>query len=380
MTGKELLARLIAFRSVSSASNLDCIAFIRDWLAAQGIDVRILPGPDGKANLRALVGPNVPGGVVLSGHTDVVPIECQAWTSDPWTLREQDGPLYGRGACDMKGFVALAMLAASKAARMELRRPLHLAFSYDEEVGCKGAPGLIADLVKHAPPAAAVIVGEPSLMRVISGQKHSLAFYTHVTGHSVHSSQIHRGVSAVAIAARLITWFEDRMAGLAATTPDSGFDPPFTTLHCGMVNGGTAANIVAERCTFVTDVRAIPADDALANEAAYREHLNKAVIPAMRRIAPNAGVEVVRRSYVQGLQPSPDSTAELLGRRLTGDNGWTLVSYSTEAGLFQGAGIPAIVCGPGDIAQAHQPDEFLAVEQFEAGARCMERLVAELRS
>lgn len=380
MTDKELLARLVAFRSVSSSSNLDCIEFIRDWLTVRGIEARVLPGPDGKANLRAIVGPAVPGGVVLSGHTDVVPVEGQAWTSDPWTLREQDGMLRARGACDMKGFVALAMVAASKAAKMELRRPLHLALSYDEEVGCKGAPGLIADLTEYAPPPAAVIVGEPSLMRVISGQKHSLAFYTHVTGHSVHSSQVHRGVSAVAVAARLITWFEDRTAGLAATTPENGFDPPFTTLHCGMVHGGTAANIVAERCTFVTDVRAIPSDDAEAHETAYRHHLATRVIPAMRRIAPTAGVEVVRRSYVRGLQPAPDSAAELLGRRLTGDNGWNLVSYSTEAGLFQAVGIPAIVFGPGDIAQAHQPDEFITVEQFEAGARFMDRLLAELQT
>jgi acetylornithine deacetylase len=300
MTERELLARLVAFRSVSSASNLDCIGFIRDWLGQWGIEAHVLPGPDGKANLRAMVGPAVPGGIVLSGHTDVVPVEGQAWTSDPWVLREQDGLLYGRGTCDMKGFVALAMMTAAKATQLQLRRPLHLAFSYDEEVGCKGVPGLIADLIAHAPLPAVVIVGEPSQMRVISGQKHSLAFHTHVTGHSVHSSQVHRGVSAVAVAARLITWFEDRMRRLAETTRDNGFDPPFTTLHCGMVQGGTAANIVAERCSFVTDVRAIPSDDALGYEAAYREHLSTMVIPAMRRISPAAGVEVVRRSFVQG--------------------------------------------------------------------------------
>lgn len=377
MNAREILARLVAFPTVSSDSNLDCVCFIQDCLQRHGIEARILPGADGKANLHAVIGPRVPGGVVLSGHTDVVPVAGQAWSTDPWVLTERDGRLIGRGVVDMKGFLALAMAAAAQAARMELKRPLHLAFSYDEEVGCKGVPGLIADLQMHAPLPEAVIVGEPSTMKVISGHKSSLAFYTHVTGHSVHSSQVHRGVSAVAVAARLITWFEDRMAGLALAATETGFDPPFTTLHCGMVQGGTA-NIVAARCDFVTDVRGVPPEDPRDHEAAYVEYLAHHVIPAMRAVSPAAGVEVVRRSYVSGLRPAPGSAAELLGRRLTGDNGQHLVSYGTEAGLFQAAGFPAIVCGPGDIAQAHQPDEFITLEQFEAGAQLLDRLLQEL--
>lgn len=377
---REMLSRLVAFRTVSRDTNLDCIGFIRDHLLRHGVPSTTIPNEDGtKANLFATIGPDVPGGIVLSGHTDVVPVEAQAWTSDPWSLTERDGRLYGRGTCDMKGFVAIALVAAAAASTKPLARPLHLALSYDEEVGCAGAPSMVDAMVARCGRPRAVVVGEPSNLKVVSGHKTSIAFFTEVTGHTVHSSEVHRGVSAVMVAARLITWFDDRMAReRAEADPDSLFDPPFTTLHCGQVQGGTAANIVAESCRFVTDIRAVPARDVWSFRREYESYVRDAVEPRMKATAPAAGVRILDRSFVPALRPEPDSSAEQLLRGFTGDNDVQVVSYGTEAGLFQQAGWPTVVCGPGSIAQAHQADEFISLEQLAAGERLVGRLVASL--
>jgi acetylornithine deacetylase len=382
ITTREMLARLVAFRTVSRDSNLDCIAFIRDYLAGYGIATTIIPNAEGtKANLYATIGPQVPGGIVLSGHTDVVPVESQAWTTDPWTLTERDGKLYGRGTCDMKGFVATALTAAAAAARMTLARPLYLALSYDEELGCAGAPSMVEAMAASLPLPEAVIVGEPSELRVVSGHKSSLSFFTRVTGHTVHSSEVHRGVSAVMVAARLVTWFDDTMArSRAEADPASPFDPPYTTLHCGQIQGGTAANVVASQCEFVSDIRAAPPDDAWAFKRRYEAYVHDQIEPAMKAIAPDSSVSIVHRGFVPGLRPVFDSPAERLVRAVTGDNGTHVVSYGTEAGIFQNAGWPTVVCGPGNIAQAHQADEFITVAQMEAGERLVGRMIETLKA
>ncbi|MHB2167245.1 acetylornithine deacetylase [Alsobacter sp. R-9] len=379
-TTRELLARLVAFPTVSSESNLDCVAFIRDYLASHGVESRLVPSPDGrKANLFATVGPMVEGGVVLSGHTDVVPVEGQAWSSDPFTLTERDGRLYGRGTCDMKGFDALMLAAVPVMLKAGLKRPVHLALSYDEEVGCQGAPPMVEEMKQAIPTPSAVIVGEPSGMKAVTGHKGSVSWFTVVRGHTVHSSRIDLGVSAVMTAARLVTWLDDAMAAnRAAADPANGFEPPYTTLHCGMIQGGTATNIVSAECRFVTEVRAIPTEDPWDYRRRFEAFVRETIEPRMQAIAPETGVEIVHRAAVRGLLPEPDGAAEALVRRLTGDNGAMVVSYGTEAGIFQGAGWSSIVCGPGDIAQAHQADEFIEIEQLVAGERFMDRLVREL--
>jgi acetylornithine deacetylase len=279
----------------------------------------------------------------------------------------------------MKGFVAIALTAAAAAARMSLARPLHLALSYDEELGCAGAPSMVEEMAARLPLPEAVIVGEPSELRVISGHKSSLSFFTSVAGHTVHSSEVHRGVSAVMVAARLITWFEDIMAANRANADAaSPFDPPFTTLHCGQVQGGTAANIVASACEFVTDIRSVPTDDPWESRRRYEAYIREHIEPAMQAVSPAAHVGITHRGFVPGLRPANDSPAERLLRSLTGDNGAHVVSYGTEAGLFQNAGWPTVVCGPGSIAQAHQADEFITIEQMDAGERLVGRAIRTL--
>jgi acetylornithine deacetylase len=377
---QEVLARLIAFPTVSGASNLDLVAYVRDHLARYGAEVRIVPSPDGrKANLWASFGPRVPGGVVLSGHTDVVPVEGQAWTRDPWQLSEERGRLFGRGTADMKGFDAAVLAAAPMIAAASLARPISIALSYDEEVGCLGAPSLVTDMVANLPPPEAVIVGEPTRLVPVVGHKGSYSFHTRVRGRSVHSSRIDQGVSAVMTAARLVTWLDDVMvADRAAADPDCTFAPPYTTLHCGKIEGGTAANIVASDCSFVTDIRAIPIEDARFYRWRYEAYIREVIEPEMKRIAPEAGIELVDRSAVPGLKPHPGATAERLVCGLSGQTRTEVVSYATEAGIFQAAGWPVIVCGPGDIGQAHTPDAFIEVEQLEAGARFIGKLLTYL--
>jgi acetylornithine deacetylase len=379
MSPREMLARLVAFPSVSSVSNLDIIHFCRDWLASHGIESRLVMSPEGdKANLYASIGPMVEGGVVLSGHTDVVPVEGQAWSTDPWTLTERDGRFYGRGATDMKGFDALVLALVPEMARAPLKRPVHIALSYDEEVACRGAPSMIREMAAALPKPAAVIVGEPTRHAVVTGHKASVQLITRVTGHAVHSSRIDQGVSAVMVAARLIAWHDDTMAqNRRRADPANAFEPPWTTLHCGMVQGGAAANVVASSAWFYSDIRAIPTEnpwDYLERYRAYASSLE----PAMREVAPETGITIELVSDIPGLRPEPEGEAERLVRRLTGDNGTHVVSYGTEAGLFQAAGWSTVVCGPGDIAQAHQPDEYIEASELDAGERFLRRVVDSL--
>ena len=380
LSSREMLARLVAFPSVSTSSNLDIIHFCRDWLQSHGVQSNLIFNAEGsKANLYATIGPMIEGGIVLSGHTDVVPVEGQAWTSDPFTLTERAGRLYGRGTTDMKGFDALALALVPEMIKADLKRPIHIALSYDEELACSGAPSMVRAMAAGIPAPAAVIVGEPTRHAVVTGHKASAQLRTRLTGHAVHSSRIDQGVSAVMTGARLIVWLEDVMnRNRAEHDPDNPFEPPYTTLHCGVMEGGTAANIVASSAWFYTDIRAIPTEDPMEYVARYRAHVAEAVVPAMKAIAAEAGIDVELVSLVPGLKPEQDGSAERLMRKLTGDNGSHVVSYGTEAGLFQQAGWSTVVCGPGDIAQAHQPDEYIEVSEFEAGERLLRRVIAEL--
>ena len=380
LSTREMLARLVAFPTVSSESNLDCVAFIQDWLAGWGVESHRVYNPEGnKANLYATVGPAVEGGVILSGHTDVVPVEGQNWTSDPFVLTERDGKLFGRGTCDMKGFDAAVLAAVPAMLRAGLKRPVHIALSYDEEVGCQGAPSMVEAMARTIPAPSAVIVGEPSMMKAVVGHKGGLSWFTEVRGKSVHSSRIDTGVSAVMTAARLVTWLDDQLqANREKADPSNPFAPPYTTIHCGTINGGTATNIVSASCRFVTEVRALPQEDPLDVKRRFERYVRDVIEPKMKAIAPESGVDIVPRAAVRGLAPEENGAAEGLVRKLTGDNERSFVSYGTEAGIFQANGWSSVICGPGDIAQAHQADEFIEIEQLAAIDRFMRGLVKEL--
>ena len=381
LSPRQILDRLVSFPTVSRDTNLPLIDWVEDYLESHGVTAHRVWNEDRtKASLYAHIGPEVAGGVVLSGHSDVVPVDGQVWSSDPWTVTERDGRLYGRGTCDMKGFVALALAAVPLALATDLKRPLQLALSYDEELGCTGAPPMIAEMARSLPRAAAVIVGEPSRFSVVTGHKGGTGFKVHVKGYEVHSSLIHTGVSAIMAAAPLID-FANRVNAANAARPPAAlaqmFDPPWTTLHVGMIRGGTAHNITAADCRFSCEIRVVPGEDIEDWVAAFEGQVAQAVA-AMQTIRPETGITVERFFSVPPLRPETDGPAEALARRLTGDNGLHVVSYGTEAGQFQAEGYSAVVCGPGDILQAHQPDEFLEISEFDAGWSFMQRLVASL--
>ena len=379
---RAILERLVSFPTMSREPNLPLIDWVEEYLTGHGIACFRHPhetSPD-KAALYAHAGPMVPGGIVLSGHTDVVPVEGQAWSRDPFTVWEQDGKLFGRGTCDMKGFDALAIWALVEGHARGLSRPLQLALSYDEEIGCTGAPPLIAAMERDLPKASAVIVGEPSMMKAVTGHKGGFGYMTHVQGFEVHSSLLHTGVNAIMWGARLIDWANRQNAANMARPPDAlaaVFDPPFTTLHVGQISGGTAHNITAKDCRFGMDFRVVPGENIEDWRAAYLAEV-QALEAEMKAIRPEAGVTLEEMFFVPGLVPETEGEAERMVRGLTGDNASHVVSYGTEAGHFQAAGYSAVICGPGDIAQAHQPDEYLTLEQFAAGRKFMSDLLETL--
>jgi len=380
LDARAILDRLVAFPTVSRDTNLPLVDWLQDYLSSHDIDSHRIPSPCGtKAHLYAQVGPNVAGGVALSGHTDVVPVDGQAWTTDPWTVTEKDGKLFGRGTCDMKGFDALAIWALVKAKDAPLKRPLQLALSFDEEVGCMAVVDLVEGLIaSDLGRAESVIVGEPSMMKVVTGHKGGSGFAVHVHGFEVHSSLAPYGVSAIHEGARLIQWANEQNEANAKATPSdlaAPFDPPYSTVHVGTISGGTAHNITAKDCNFLISVRAVPGDTGwdkkmLAAAAAIEKN--------MQAIRPETSIEMTSVFGVPPLAPENGGPAEVLSRRLTGDNGTNVVSYGTEGGQFQIRGYSAVVCGPGSIEQAHQPDEFLTLEQFAAGGVFMERLIDDL--
>ena len=379
---RQLLAKLVSFPTVSLDTNLPLIYFVRDYFAQHGIDSLVIPNEDGtKAGLIAQVGPNVVGGVALSGHSDVVPVEGQDWTTDPWTLVEKNDRLYGRGTCDMKGFVALAMAAMVKANLMDLQRPLQFALSRDEEIGLLGAPDVANGLLDHFAKVDAVIVGEPTEMKVVTGHKSCDDLQFHVRGYEVHSSRLHEGVSAVMCAARFVEWVRQQNIESQDKIPSATavlYDPPFTTLHVGKINGGTADNITAKDCYFSIDLRCV-GDERTEDWLVKIQQQIEIIEAEMKAVHPDAffNIHVMRGPAVV---PEVEGQAEALARLLTGDNGSHTVSYGTDGGHLQKQGFSVVVCGPGSIAQAHKPDEFIELSEFNAGTIMLERLLENLQS
>ncbi len=377
----EMLEKLVSFDSVSRNSNLPLIDFIQDYLLSFGVKSELVYNEEKtKANLFANVGPNEAGGVILSGHTDVVPVDGQNWSTDPFKVTEKGSKLYGRGTCDMKGFNAICLSLVPEMIKAGLKKPIQLAFSYDEEVGCVGAPSMIQKMRKILPAAKAVIVGEPTLMKSVDGHKASIGIDTEVTGFEVHSSLLPTGVSAIMNAAKLVNWITNKNETHQERTPrqeDKMFVPPYTTLHVGKISGGTASNITSKKCTFTMDIRCLPTDDGEALVKEYVDYSNL-IKDDMRKTKAEADILVSRHHWVPGLKPEKNGEAENLVRKLTGNNSTSKVSYGTEAGQFQQAGYSSIICGPGSIEQAHQANEYLDKTQLELGTKFIKNLITEL--
>ena len=375
-----LLAELVGFDTVSDKTNLPLIERVEAYL--RDLDVRFTRVPNAagdKAALFATVGPNVGGGVILSGHTDVVPVKGQDWTSDPFTLREDGGRLYGRGAVDMKGFDAVALAMVPTFQRAGLKKPVHLLLSYDEEIGCLGPLDTIARFGVDLPRPAITIVGEPTSMAVVDAHKSISTYHTTVHGKEAHSANPMLGANAVEGACLLVAELYALQAELEREGDPSGlFTPGYSTVHVGTVEGGNARNILAKVCRFSWEFRGLPGADPKRAIKHLDAFAARVVLPRLTRFTDQAGVETLSDIEVPGLAADPGSAAETLAKTLTRSNSVETVSYVTEAGQFQRAGIPTIVCGPGSIAQAHQPDEYIAVSEIEACLTFMDRLAAEL--
>lgn len=373
------ISRLVAHDTTSSKSNLALIDDVEAFLRTHGAETeRVYNADRSKANLYAVVGPKVEGGVILSGHTDVVPVAGQDWTTDPFRVVEKDGRLYGRGTSDMKTFSAVGLSLVPEMVAAGLKRPVIFALSYDEEIGCLGAPHMIAEIRGKLPAPAAVIVGEPTLMKAVDGHKGIASFRTTVTGFTTHSSQTDRGVSAVEAAARLIAHLVAmRRARAEAPAAQSPFFPPYTTMTVNVVRGGTQLNIMAGECQFEWDCRVLPGESA-------RDVLREFEITArevesdMRRKSAQCRVETVQMTNAPPLAPLADNPAADLVKSLTGRNATEVVAFATEAGQFQEAGFSTVICGPGSIDQAHQPNEWIAIDQVAEATKFIRKLIARL--
>ncbi|WP_127112564.1 acetylornithine deacetylase [Shimia sediminis] len=370
---KALLQKLVSFPTVSSNSNLDMIAFLSEQLQACGAKVEIWHDETGsKANLFATFGPMRDGGIVLSGHCDVVPVTDQDWSSDPFIFEERDGKWYGRGTCDMKGFIAAVMAMAPHYAALDLQRPLHFAFTYDEEIGCFGAQALAGMLQSKGLKPTIAIIGEPTSMQVIEGHKGCYEYTTHFTGLEGHGSGPDRGVNAVEYAVRYVGKLLELKANLRGRAPvNSRFDPPWTTINTGALVGGVAHNVIPGKARVEWEMRPVQKEDADYVKDALHLYCADELMPAMQAVHPEAGIETEVIGEVDGLEPMDDNEARDLVMALTGANGAEVVPFGTEAGIFQTLGMSVVVCGPGSIEQAHKPDEYVSIEQM---AQCLEML------
>lgn len=376
-SSRELLARLVGFATVSRDSNLELIAFIRDYLAGLGVDSELIYNPERtKANLFASIGPDDRGGIVLSGHTDVVPVDGQAWTVEPFVLSEHEGRLYGRGTADMKGFIAAVLAAVPALLRRPLRLPVHLAFSYDEEVGCLGVRPMLARLQARAHRPLLCLIGEPTELRPVLGHKGKLAMRCQVRGAACHSAYAPQGVNAIEYAARLIGKLGEIGTRLAQPQHhDRRFDPPFTTLQTGIIRGGRALNIVPQDCQFDFEVRTLPGFDPQQVVDELQDYAQQQLLPGMRAVQADTAIDLQPLSAYPGLATAPDSEAAELLALLSGSREFGTVAFGTEGGLFHEAGIPTVVCGPGSMDQGHKPDEFISLEQLAACDALLLRLV-----
>jgi acetylornithine deacetylase len=363
---KDLLAKLVAFDTTSHKSNLPIIRFVEDYLRQHGVASTLVPTPDGqKASLFATIGPAGVGGIALSGHTDVVPVTGQTWSTDPFTLAERDGRLYGRGACDMKGYLACVLAMVPELRARNLATPVHIAFSYDEEVGCTGVRPMVAELGRSLPRPSAVLVGEPTSMAVVDAHKGPMRWVVRLTGRAAHSAMPHLGVNTITCAGHLLGELSRIEEELREAVRNDRFDPPYTSLQVTQIAGGNASNIVPAACWLGWEIRRLPGFDGAALDARFRRFAEERCLPPMRRLAPEADIEIEVVNDVPPFQADAGGPAVPLALKLAQQNDTFAVCYATEASLFQGGGTPAVVCGPGNIAQAHTPDEYLEVSELE---------------
>ncbi|MGE0768648.1 MAG: acetylornithine deacetylase [Hyphomicrobiaceae bacterium] len=365
---KDILARLIAFDTVSENPNLPLAEWVAGYLSEHGIEATMLPAEDGiHANLFATIGDGDRGGIGLSGHMDVVPVTSQQWDTDPFRMVERDGRLYGRGSCDMKGFLAcvLAMAPEIKAREAALKTPVHIVFSYDEEVGCTGVKPMIATFGKSLPRPHMVIVGEPTNMTVVNAHKGGSRFVTEVTGKDAHSSKPQLGVGAIRIAGELIAELGRIETRLKATRSDPRFDPPFASITVSGIEGGIAHNILPPKCTFRWGVRTLPGIDAIEVATHLQAYAERELLPAMRAVSPECNIETKVAGILPPFSSGDRSEATSLALKLAGQNETFAVAYGTEASHFEAAGSSTVVIGPGSIDQAHQPNEFVEIVELE---------------
>lgn len=381
-TSLDLLERLVAFPTVSRDSNLALIGFIRDYLADHGVASELFLNAEGtKANLFATLGPSDRGGVVLSGHTDVVPVDGQVWTRDPFRLSESEGRLYGRGTADMKGFIASVLAAVPAFLAQPLRLPVHLAFSYDEEVGCLGVRSLLDALAQRPNRPRLCLIGEPTELRPVLGHKGKLAMRCQVHGAACHSAYAPQGVNAIEYAARLIGHLGEIGEELARPEHhDPRFDPPYSTVQTGLIEGGRALNIVPAECRFDFEVRALPGFDAQQVATRLDRYAQAELVPRMQAVQPGTGIRFEPLGSYPGLATDAASEAAELVALISGSRDFGTVAFGTEGGLFHEAGIPTVVCGPGSMDQGHKPDEFVTLAQLEACDAMLLRLAEHLRA
>ncbi|UUP15960.1 acetylornithine deacetylase [Nitratireductor thuwali] len=377
---RDILAELVGFPTISADSNLELIAYASALMSEVGARISIMRDESGtKANLFATLGPEGDGGIVLSGHSDVVPVVGQNWSSDPFVLREADGRLYGRGTCDMKGFIACCLAKAPDFTALDLKRPLHFAFTYDEEVGCLGARTLVSELERMDLRPSAAIIGEPTLMRIIEGHKGCYEYTTEFRGRAGHASDPDRGVNAIEYAVRYISRLMALSEELKERAPKSNrFSPPWTTLQVGRFDGGSARNVIASHASVEWEMRPVADADAAFVKNNIKAYVDEVLRPAMQAVHADADIVTHVIGEVEGLEPAAQSEARRIVSELTGLSEAEVVAFGTEAGLFQTAGISAVICGPGSIEQAHKPDEFISLEQLEACLGMLDRLSDQL--
>ncbi|MFT5707627.1 MAG: acetylornithine deacetylase [Oceanospirillaceae bacterium] len=374
---KHILAKLISFDTVSRHSNLDLIKYVQKYLSDLGIESHLVPNAEKtKTNLYATIGPSTAGGIILSGHTDVVPVDGQNWDTDPFDMVEKDGKYFGRGTCDMKGYLANCLAAVPAMLAADLKRPIHLCFSYDEEIGCVGAVDLVKDIVKNLPPVSAVFVGEPTSMQVANLHKSVNSIVTKITGVEAHSSKVNLGVSANFAAAKLINFLSDELDNFRENpqTDLTSLEPNFSTLNIGTLHGGSASNIIPKYCEFSTDLRTVPQDNPDTCIHNYKQY-SQIIEQQMQSQNPICKVEILDKASAPGLAPEENGEAEKLALEWSSNDKAIAVAYGTEAGLFQRAGYSTIVCGPGSIDQAHRPNEFVEIAQLEKCAVFIEKLI-----
>ncbi len=380
LTPRELLARLVAFDTTSARTNIPMIVYLEQVLASHGVSSHRVPTADGlKSSLFATIGDaSAGGGIGLSGHTDVVPVTGQDWTSDPFSLTERDGKLYGRGTCDMKGFLACMLAAVPLFQASKLARPVHLLFSYDEEIGCTGVKPMVEELGRSLPKPEIVIVGEPTTMTVVDAHKGATRFRTTVTGREAHSSMTHIGVNAIHMAGLCVSELSRIEEDLRVGVQNSRFTPAYSTLQVGLIDGGRAQNIVPRHCSFSWEVRSLPGVDVAPLATQFRDFVTRRCLPAMQAIGTDTGIVTEQMNHVPSFYSGDASDAVTMAQALAGQNDRLAVSYGTEAGHFQAAGCASVICGPGDIEQAHRPDEYILPSELDRCMAFMARLADRL--